>query len=59
MKLRVKFRAEDLHRTLGIFERICCFDEVFLMALTSTEQLFIERPLYRRFLHNDHLPYFQ
>ena len=26
------------------------------MALTSTEQLFIERPLYRRFLHNDHLP---
>ena len=29
---------------VGIFERICCFDEVFLMALTSTELLFIERP---------------
>ena len=43
---------------VGIFERICCFDEVFLMALTSTEQLFIERPLYRLFLHNDRLPYF-
>ena len=41
---------------IGIFERFCCFDEVFLMALTSTEQLFTERPLYRRFLHNDHLP---
>ena len=39
-----------------IFERICCFDEVFLMALTSKEQLFIERSLYRRLLHNDHLP---
>ena len=34
-------------RIVGIFERICCFDEVFLMALTSREQLFIERPLYR------------
>ena len=34
---------------VGIFERIYCFDEVFLMALTSTEQLFIETPLYRRF----------
>ena len=31
----------------------------FLMALTSTKQLFKESPLYRRFLHNDHLPYFQ
>ena len=39
---------------VGIFERFCFFDEVFLMARTSTEQLFIERPLYRRFLHNDH-----
>ena len=36
---------------VGIFKRFCCFDEVFLMALTSTEQLFIEKPLYRRFLH--------
>ena len=25
------------------------------MALTSMEQLFIERPLYRGFLHNDQL----
>ena len=36
MKLQVKFGADDLHRTycsIGIFERICCFDEVFLMAL--------------------------
>ena len=40
---------------VGIFERICCFDELFLMALTSIEQLFTERPWYRRFLHNDHL----
>ena len=43
--------------TVGIFEEICCIDEVFLMALTSTEQLFIqlynytERPLYKHFLH--------
>ena len=44
MKLRVKFRAEDLH-SLHIFERICCFDNVILMALISTEQLFIEKPL--------------
>ena len=35
--------------TVGILKRFCCFDEVFLMALTSTEQLFIETPLYRRF----------
>ena len=41
----------------GIFERICCFDKVFSMALTFTEQLFIEIPLYRRFLHNIHLSY--
>ena len=27
------------------------------MALTSTEQLFIERPLYWCFLRNNHLPY--
>ena len=40
---------------VGIFKRVCCFDEVFLMILTSTEQLFIERPLCRRFLHNEHL----
>ena len=39
-------------------EQICCFDEVVLMALTSTEPLFIKKPLYRRFLHNDHWPYF-
>ena len=52
MKLRLKFRAEDLHRTLivGIFKRIYCFD-VFLMVLTSTEQLFIRKTFYRRFLH--------
>ena len=42
---------------VGLFEQICCFDEVFLMALTSTEELFKERPLYRRFFHNDCLPY--
>ena len=28
-----------------IFKQICCFDEVFLMVLTSTEYLFTERPL--------------
>ena len=44
---------------VGIFERFCCFDEVFLMALISTEQLYMERPLYRHILHNDHLPDFQ
>ena len=37
---------------VDILERICCFNEVFLVALTFTEQLFIERPLQRRFLHN-------
>ena len=36
---------------VAIFERFGCFDEVFLMALTSTEQLFIETLLCRRFLH--------
>ena len=62
MKLRVKFRAEDQVLMVGIFEQFCRFDEVFLMALTFKEHLFIERPvytLYRRFLYNDHLPYFQ
>ena len=39
-----------------IFERILCFDEIFLMPLPSTEQLFIERLFYTRFLYNDHLP---
>ena len=38
----------------GIFEWICCFNDVFLIALTSTEQLFIERPLYRRFIMITH-----
>ena len=56
MKLRVKFRSTPL--IVGIFERICCFDKVILMALTSSEQLFTEKPL-QRFLHNDALPYFQ
>ena len=37
---------------VGIFEQICCFGEVFLMALTSREQLFIERPLYKRLFQN-------
>ena len=37
---------------VDIFERFCCFDEVLLMALTSAEEVFIERPLYRCFLHN-------
>ena len=60
MKLRVKFRAEYFTALIvDIFERICCFDEVFLMAVASTEELFIERPLDRSFLHKDHLPYFQ
>ena len=44
---------------VGIFKRFCSFDELFLMALISTEQLFIETPLYRRFSHNDHLSYFK
>ena len=44
---------------VGFFDWICSFDEAFVMSLTSTEQLFIERPLYRRFLHNHHWPYFQ
>ena len=51
---------KDLHALIGgVLKRICCFDEIFLIELTSTEQLFIERFLYRRFLHNDHLPHFQ
>ena len=40
---------------VGIFKQIFCFDELFLMALTSIEQLFIERSLCRHFLHNYHL----
>ena len=40
---------------VGILERICCFNELFLMALTSTEHLFTEKPLYILFLHNDNL----
>ena len=44
---------------VDMFEQICCFYEVFLMALKYTGQFFIERSLYRRFLHNDHLPYFR
>ena len=47
MKLQVKFRAEELHRIYNRYFR------TNLMALTSTEQLFIERPLYRYFLRND------
>ena len=58
--LRVNFRAEDLHcYYCSYFRMNLFFDEVLLMALTSTEQLFIEGPLYGRFLYNDHLPYFQ
>ena len=29
------------------------------MSIRSTEHFFSERPSYRCFLHNDHLPYFQ
>ena len=46
MKLRVKLCAEDLHRTYCRYFRTKLFNEVFLMALTSTEQLFIVRPLF-------------
>ena len=47
MKLWVKLRADDCTALfVGIFERICCFNEVFLMAPTSTKQLFVERPLF-------------
>ena len=42
-----------------VFERMWCFDEVFLVVVTYTEQLFIQRPFYRHFLYNDHLPYLQ
>ena len=31
---------------VGTFERICYFNEAFLMAPTSTKQVFIERPLF-------------
>ena len=45
---------------VGIFEQICwCFNKVFLISLRYTQQLFFERPLWRCFLHNDHLPYFK
>ena len=36
---------------VGIFEQFCCFDKIFLMALTFKEQLFIERPLYTLYRH--------
>ena len=43
MKLQLKFCAEDLHPTYcRYFQMNCCFDVVFLMALTFTEQLYIE-----------------
>ena len=47
----------DIRASASIFSNK--FAKVFLMSIRSTEQLFLERPLYRCFLHNDHLPYFQ
>ena len=67
MKLWVKFQAEDLQvcifeLTVGIWNNcryfrinLLSFNKAFLMELTSTEQLFIERPWYKCFLHNDNL----
>ena len=54
MKLRVKLRAEGLHRTYCRYfpTNLLMLYEEFLIALTSTEYLFLERPLYKRFLHN-------
>ena len=41
---------------VSLFEQICCFSKVFLTSIRSTEQLFLERPLYSCFLHNDYYP---
>ena len=50
--------GDDLRTSAYIFLNKC-FGKVFLMSIRSKEQLFLERPLYRCFLHNDHSPYFQ
>ena len=39
--------------------RLLLYFRTNLLMLWYTEQLFLERPLYRCFLHNDHLLYFQ
>ena len=46
--------GDDLRTSASIFS-----NKLFLLSIRSTEQLFLERPLYRCFLQNDHLPYFQ
>ena len=44
---------------VNIFKKNFYFGKVYLMSIRFVEQLLLERPLYRCFLHNDHLPYFQ
>ena len=60
MKLRVKFRTEDLRCT---YWRYFWANLLFWWSIFDGTNIhgiaIIERPLYRRFLHNDHLPYFQ
>ena len=62
MKLQVnEFQAEGLHSNYCSYfqTNLLCFNKVFLMSVSFTEQLFLEKTLYRCFLHNDHLPCFQ
>ena len=52
--------GNDLRMSASIFSNKFAnvlVKKVFLMSIRSTEQLFLERPLYRCFLHN--YPYFQ
>ena len=49
--------SDELRTSASIFSEK--FAKVFFMSIRSTEQLYLERPLHRCFLHNDHLPYFQ
>ena len=54
------FAAGKASLVVNIFGRIfSCFNKVFLISLRSTEQLLLEIPLHRCFLHNDHWQYFQ
>ena len=55
------FYSEYSETSASIFSNTFAnvFSKVFLMSKRYTEQLFLERPLSRCFLHNDLLSYFQ
>ena len=53
--------SDDLRTSASVFlhKFANVLVKYFSMSIRSTKQLFLERPLYRCFLHNDHLPYFE